>query len=923
MRDAYQVTKVRAAEAALLARLPEGTLMQRAAAGLASVCASLLREAPGGVYGARVVILAGTGDNGGDALYAGERLARRGAAVTAIQAGQRIHLRSAAALTAAGGRTISVAAPADPSGRYDAGHEVRRAIGHADLIIDGLLGIGGKGGLREPYATLAQLAVNAGNALTVAVDLPSGIDADSGAVEGPAVRADVTVTFGAVKPGLLIDPGKGHAGVVELVDIGLAPYLAGGPDARAPQSEDIAELIPRPTPESDKYRRGVLGLLAGSDKYTGAALLATGGAVRGGAGMVRLVTYQAAAATVRQLHPEVVITELAGETRDRSEVKDRFSRTDEGFQFPDDVGRVQAWVAGPGMGVSAEAEARLAGVLATRLPVLIDADGLTLLAGNRQLLPRPAPTLITPHAGELGRLLGVDPADVAARRLEHARRAATEFGVCVLLKGSTTVVAPPDSSDPVLVNTTGTSWLATAGTGDVLAGLAGALLAQGMLPPQAAIAAAYLHGLAARLAAGGGGAGGGDGAGGAGGGGGGGRAAPIGASDVVEALRLAFRALLRVSISMFSVDNHAQVRVELGAITANIAALRAHVAPAAVMAVVKADGYGHGAVPAARAALRGGADWLGVVHVAEALELRRAGLDVPLLCLMSIAEHAHADAIAADVDLAAGSADMVRRLAAAAAVAGRPARVHLKADTGLSRGGAVPADWPSVLAAASAARDAGRLDIVGLWSHFASADEPGHPSIEAQLAAFKEALAVAESAGIAPPMRHIANTAAALDVPRARHDMVRVGGGSYGLATLPGGAPPWLRPAMTLSARLALVKRVPAGSGVSYGHRYTTARAATLGLVPLGYADGVPRAATGLPLVFARGRRWPIAGTVCMDQFVIDFGDEPVAEGDEVVLFGPGDDGEPTAQEWGEALGTISYEIVTGIGARVRRSYRE
>ena len=374
---------------------------------------------------------------------------------------------------------------------------------------------------------------------------------------------------------------------------------------------------------------------------------------------------------------------------------------------------------------------------------------------------------------------------------------------------------------------------------------------------------------------------------------------------------------------MLRMEGHAEASVELGAITGNIAALRAHVAPAAVMAVVKANGYGHGAVPAAQAAVRGGADWLGVVHVAEALEVRRARVDVPLLCLMAIGSDDHAAAIAAEVDLAAGSAVMVRRLAAAAEVAGRPARVHLKADTGLGRGGATPEDWPAALGAARQAEADGSIVIVGVWSHFASADEPGNPSIGAQLAAFKEALAAAESARITPQVRHIANTAAALDVPQARYDLVRIGGGSYGLATLPGGAPSWLRPAMTLRARLALVKRVPAGTGVSYGHRYTTSRETTLGLVPLGYADGVPRGARGLPLVFARGRRWPIAGTVCMDQLVIDFGDEPVAEGDEVMLFGPGDDGEPTAQEWGEALGTISYEIVTGIGARVPRSHHE
>jgi ADP-dependent NAD(P)H-hydrate dehydratase / NAD(P)H-hydrate epimerase len=562
MRDAYSVSQVRAAEAALFALVPEGALMQRAAAGLAAVCTDLLRAGAGGVYGARVVILAGTGDNGGDALYAGERLARRGAAVTAVQAGARLHAEAARALAAAGGRIVRVAPPRDPAAttvdlqagrdgqpgpsdvspaaaggagdghqdRYDAGDEVRRVIGHADLIVDGMLGIGGKGGLREPYATLAQLAANARNATTIAVDLPSGIDADTGAVAGPAVRADVTVTFGALKPGLLIDPGAGHAGVVEFVDIGLGPHLDGTPQASAPQGHDIAALLPRPTAESDKYRRGVLGLLVGSDRYTGAALLATGGAVRGGAGMVRLVTFPGAAAAVRPVHPEVIITELARETGTRSgssglELQGGHS------QFPQDVGRVQAWTVGSGMGTDDEAARRLAAVLATSLPVLIDADALTLLARHRELLPRPAPTLLTPHAGELGRLLDADPADIEARRLEYARRAASKLGACVLLKGSTTVVAAPGELDPVLVNTTGTPWLATAGTGDVLAGLAGALLAQGLLPPQAAITAAYLHGLAARLAA---------------------RElgaevtegeSPIGASDVVSALRLAFRAL--------------------------------------------------------------------------------------------------------------------------------------------------------------------------------------------------------------------------------------------------------------------------------------------------------------------------------------------------------------------------------------------
>jgi alanine racemase len=362
-----------------------------------------------------------------------------------------------------------------------------------------------------------------------------------------------------------------------------------------------------------------------------------------------------------------------------------------------------------------------------------------------------------------------------------------------------------------------------------------------------------------------------------------------------------------------------QALVDLGAISGNVAALCERVRGSQVMAVVKADGYGHGMVPAARAALAGGASWLGTADLAEALALRRAGLSAPVLCLMAIGEPP--EAISRDIDVTAGSAYFVARVADAARRAGVPARLHLEADTGLSRGGAPRSDWPHLVDAALAAQASGLLRVVGLWSHFACADLPGHPSVAAQLAAFADAVAYAEKAGVTPEVRHIANTAAALTVPESRLDLVRFGGAVYGLSTLPGGAPPWLRPAMTLSARLALVKRVPPGSGVSYGYRYVTDRETTLGLVPLGYADGVPRGAAGLPLVSARGRRWPIAGTVCMDQFVVDFGDEPVAAGEEVVLFGPGDDGEATAQEWGEALGTISYDIATGIGARVPKSY--
>ena len=369
-------------------------------------------------------------------------------------------------------------------------------------------------------------------------------------------------------------------------------------------------------------------------------------------------------------------------------------------------------------------------------------------------------------------------------------------------------------------------------------------------------------------------------------------------------------------------DASAETLIDLDAVKGNVAALRQHVGGAAVMAVVKSDGYGHGMVPAARAALAGGASWLGVVTVPEALALRGAGVSAPVLCLMGVPGSAHEEAVRQGVDLSAGSAGLVREIAAAARQAGRPARLHLKADTGMSRGGATADAWPGVVDAARAAEAAGEVAIIGILSHMACADVPGHPSIEAQIAAFRDAVAVAEKAGARPEVRHLANTPATLTLPQTRFDLVRTGGGIYGLSTLPGGPPGWLRPAMTVRTRLIQVKQVAAGAGVSYGHRYITPGPSTLGLVPLGYAEGVPRGASGLAQVQIRGRRWPIAGTVCMDQFVVDFGDEPVAAGEEVVLFGPGDDGEATAQEWGEALGTISYDIVTGIGGRVRHSYR-
>lgn len=364
----------------------------------------------------------------------------------------------------------------------------------------------------------------------------------------------------------------------------------------------------------------------------------------------------------------------------------------------------------------------------------------------------------------------------------------------------------------------------------------------------------------------------------------------------------------------------AEARIDLEAIRHNVRRLREAAPGAELMAVVKADGYGHGMVPVARAALEAGAAALGVCTLDEALTLRRAGIRAPVLAWLVAPGVPLVEALTADVQLAAASVPQLKELAAAAAQAGRPARVHLKIDTGLARGGATEQDWPALLEAAGKAQADGSVEVVGLWSHLIEAGAL-HPATDAQLAAFQHGLAVAERHGVHPRYRHLANSAATLTRPDTHFEMVRAGIAVYGLSPVAGESF-GLRPAMTARARVLLSKRVPAGQGVSYGHTYHTERETTLAVVPLGYGDGVPRAASNTGPVRVAGRTRTVAGRICMDQFVLDCGDDPVAAGDVAVLFGPGDEGEPTAGDWAEAVGTINYEIVTRFGgARVPRVY--
>lgn len=367
----------------------------------------------------------------------------------------------------------------------------------------------------------------------------------------------------------------------------------------------------------------------------------------------------------------------------------------------------------------------------------------------------------------------------------------------------------------------------------------------------------------------------------------------------------------------------AEARVDLAAIRHNVALLKERAGGAELMGAVKADAYGHGLVPASEAVLQGGAGRLGTAFIQEALALRAGGVTAPILSWLITPGEPIAEALQAGIELSASHPDLLDEIAAAARRTGRSAKLHLEADTGMSRGGAPLAAWPDLLAKALELKAEGAIEIVGIWSHFACADIPGHPSIARQLEAYEAALKLAEQAGAAGSevIRHMSNSAAIVTLPEARFDMVRPGIAMYGLSPIPELGDFGLRPAMTLVARIALVKRVAEGCGVSYGHLYTTPRETTLALVPLGYADGVLRHATGRCEVLAGGRRRTIAGRVCMDQFMIDVGDDPVAAGDEVVLFGPGDGGEPTAQEWADTLGTITHEIVTRIGARVPRVY--
>lgn len=362
----------------------------------------------------------------------------------------------------------------------------------------------------------------------------------------------------------------------------------------------------------------------------------------------------------------------------------------------------------------------------------------------------------------------------------------------------------------------------------------------------------------------------------------------------------------------------AELLIDLDAYRANLAALREYAPEAKQMAVVKANAYGHGLFPIAQAARDGGADWLGVAAPSEALLLRQGGDSGPLMCWLTTPGTDFAALIDAGIELTASSAEQLQQIASASRL--RP-RVQLKVDTGLARNGAFGPDFDDLVATAVKLQAAGKVVITGLWSHLACADEPEHPANDSQEQVFRNAIEAVRTAGLEPELIHLANSAATITRPSVHFGLVRVGIASYGIRPDPELAVPGVKPVMTCRAALAAVKSVPAGIGVSYGWRWISDQPTRLGLVPVGYGDGIDRAASNRGTVGLNGSRLPVRGTICMDQFVVDLAAEPAAVGDLVTLFGPGDNGEPTAEDWAESAGTIAYEIVTRLAGRWTRTY--
>ncbi len=738
----------------------------------------------------------------------------------------------------------------------------------------------------------------------LAVDIPSGVDGDTGEVSGEALRADLTVTFAALKPGLLQGDGPVLAGQVEVADIGL--------DAARVRiwlidDGDVRRLLPERPREAHKWQSGVV-VVAGSPGMLGAASFCAKAAYRAGAGMVRLAVPGASGAEMPASEAVSLEVPRHGWASAVLEVAER----------------CKAVVIGPGIRRDPETRVDVRAVAEkARVPVVVDADALFALGKaddvSEVARSRDADAgrlVLTPHSGEFSQMFG---RPVGADKIGETVAASNASGCVVLLKGSTTVVADPEGDVRVVMS--GGPNLATAGTGDVLSGAIGAFVARASdnsrrqrsehtctgAPPGSDRPRAWLPGTSLI-------------------------SLPAGCP---WSCTRDWCAVIEASL------RPAWAEIDLDAVRHNAGVMKRIAGPAALCAVVKADAYGHGAVAVARAAIEGGATWLGVAVVEEGVELREAGITAPVLVLSEPPPEAMAEAVGkglvptvytrAGIEAADSAAGSVGRTAAPARSSGdatdRKVDVHLKVDTGMHRVGADPSE---AVALAEAVCGSDNLRLGSVWTHLAVADGIGDEDrtfTSEQLRRYDEVLARLEKAGIAVPMRHAANSAGAIAHPASLYDMVRCGIAIYGELPAPE-LDPLLRasgetllPAMSLKARVVLVRTLRAGERPSYGRRRALAEDSVVAVIPLGYADGVPRAwfeRNGTVLV--GGQHRPLAGTVTMDQIVIDCGaGSRVDVGDEVVLIGRQGEASLGASDWATVLGTISYEVLCGIGPRVTR----
>lgn len=899
--------------------VPSAVLMERAALAVAE---EIKRRCP---KGKRVLVAAGCGNNGGDGIAAGRLLMQEGYAADVWLVGER---------GACGKETVRQLEIIE---KYGCPVQSKIGDGEYDIIVDALFGIGLSRNLEGIYAQAVE-EINRRKAFVCAVDIPSGIHTDTGAVMGTAVKADLTVTFAFEKPGHVLYPGCRYAGEVVCRQIGITQESFLGEEPKLYTGQGAASRwLPDREAWGNKGTFGKVLVIAGSLNMSGACELCAKSAYRTGAGMVKVVTPEENRLIIQQKVPEALLLTYRTQ-KDGTETESREAFEQE---MEEQIERAFDWadviVIGPGTGTGREAERLLGWSLTkTRKPLVIDADGINLLAGRKPLLKYleehagdGREIVMTPHAGEFARLCGRTVEEVKEGILYLAKELAARYGCVMAAKDARTVVASCRREEQYL-NTTGNDGMATAGMGDVLTGIIGGLMAQGMTAEEAAEAGVYLHGMAGDLAAEETGRHG------------------LMAGDVVRKLaKLQNPAVLPEAGTERKTGMQTEIRtktkiqteteeipekysriyasVDLDAIRLNMENMKKNIAPETkIMAVIKADGYGHGAAPVAKELEP--LDYLAGFAVAtaeEAVILRKCGIRKPLLVLGYTFPCFYEEMIDYEIRPAVFRPDMIEQLSACAEKRGRKAKVHIKVDTGMSRIGIRPDEEGMELVKKVLGTPG--LELEGIFTHFARADERDKSAAEEQLSRFwRFTDRIEAETGYHIPVRHCSNSAGIVEMRKANMDMVRAGIILYGL---------WpseevsrdivsLRPVMEVKSRIVYIKEIEAGTPVSYGGTFTARRKTRIATIPAGYGDGYPRGLSGKGSVLVRGKRAPILGRVCMDQFMADVTDIPdAAEGDTVTLIGRDGDGRITMEELGEQSGRFNYELACCMGKRVPRIY--